>query len=122
VINDYLLEEALMNNSDAVWETFGISETVAGIEVTGFATNLTDKIYEYNKFNTGKLQRIIGFSGTINEEIRRINSEIVDWSSKLNRKFEALWKKYSAMEQTISNLNAQSSALQSAFTNMNGGS
>ncbi|HPJ88716.1 MAG TPA: flagellar filament capping protein FliD [Thermotogota bacterium] len=122
IVNDDLLEEALMNDSESVWELFGISETIAGIEVDGFATKLTDKIYEYNKFNTGKLQRVIGYSGTINEEIRRINSEIVNWSSKLNTKFEALWKKYAAMEQSISSLQEQGNALQQAFTNMNGGS
>jgi flagellar capping protein FliD len=122
VVNETLLESVLRTNSEEVWETFAISDTLAGVNMNGFTTNLTDKIYDYNKFNTGKIQRIIGLNGTITQEKRRINSEIVDWSSRLNLKFEALWAKYSAMEQTISNLNQQSSALQQAFTSMNGGS
>jgi len=121
-INDGLLENALRSNSEAVWETFGISSTIAGTDLKGFATQLSDKIYDYNTFNTGKLQRVIGYNGTISQEVRRINSEIIDWSSRLNRKFEALWAKYSSLEQTISRLQEQGAALQNAFTNMNGGS
>lgn len=120
-INDQLLEKALRSDSEAVWETFGISATVAGTEMKGLATQLSDKIYDYNSFNTGKIQRIIGYNGTISQEVRRINSQIVDWSSRLNRKFEALWAKYSSLEQTISRLQEQGMALQDAFLNLNGG-
>jgi flagellar capping protein FliD len=120
-INDQLLEKALRSDSEAVWETFGISATVAGTEMKGLATQLSDKIYDYNSFNTGKIQRIIGYNGTIAQEVRRINSQIVDWSSRLNRKFEALWAKYSSLEQTISRLQEQGMALQDAFLNLNGG-
>jgi len=120
-INDSLLENALRTDSEAVWETFSISTNIAGTEMNGFATQLTDKIYDYNTFNTGKLQRVIGYNGTIAQEVRRINSEIIDWSSRLNRKFEALWAKYSNLEQTISRLQEQGSALQNAFSNLNGG-
>ena len=120
-INTYMLEDALRTDSEAVWETFGISASVAGTDMKGFATRLSDKIYDYNIFNTGKLQRVIGYNGTISQEVRRINSEIVDWSSRLNRKFEALWAKYSALEQSISRLQEQGTALQNAFLNLNGG-
>lgn len=120
-INEGLLESALRTDSEAVWETFGISTTIAGTEMKGLATQLSDKIYDYNTFNTGKIQRIIGYNGTIAQEVRRINSEIIDWSSRLNRKFEALWAKYSSLEQTISRLQEQGTALQNAFTNLNGG-
>jgi len=120
-INTYLLEDALRTDSEAVWETFGMSTSIAGTDMKGFATRLSDKIYDYNTFNTGKLQRVIGYNGTISQEVRRINSEIVDWSSRLNRKFEALWAKYSALEQSISRLQEQGTALQNAFLSMNGG-
>src|SRR6056297_963137 len=120
-INDQLLENALRSDSEAVWESFGISATIAGTEMKGFATQLSDKIYDYNTFNTGKLERIVGYNGSLSQEIRRINSEIVDWSTRLNRRFEALWAKYSSLEQTLSRLQEQGSALQNAFSNLNGG-
>ena len=120
-INDQLLENALRSDSEAVWESFGISTTIAGTEMKGFATQLSDKIYDYNMFNTGKIQRIVGYNGSLSQEIRRINSEIVDWSTRLNRRFEALWAKYSSLEQTLSRLQEQGAALQNAFANLNGG-
>ncbi len=120
-INESLLESALNSDSEAVWKTFGISTEIAGTQLSGFATKLTDKIYDYNTFNTGKLQRVMGFNGSITQELRTINRRIIDWSSRLNRRFEALWAKYSNMEQTISALQEQGSALQQAFSNLSGG-
>jgi flagellar capping protein FliD len=118
VVNEDLLEEALTKDSEAVWELFGISQTVAGVETDGFVTKLTNKIYDYNQYNTGKLQRIIGYGGTISDEIKDKNAEIVSWSSRLNRKFEALWKKYTALDSTIGKLQQQSAALEKAYSNM----
>ncbi len=120
-VNEQLLENALRSDSEAVWESFGISSTVAGTEMKGFATQLSEKIYDYNTFNTGKLERVMGYNGTISQELRRINSQIVDWSSRLNRKFEALWAKYSNLEQTLGRLQEQGAALQNSFSKLNGG-
>jgi len=121
VIDDTKLQTALEDDVEAVWEMFGASGTIAGTELTGFATELSDKIYDYNKFNTGKLERVIGYNGTISQEVRRINQEIIDWSTKLNRKFEALWRKYSNLEAQMSRIQQQGASLQNAISNLNGG-
>ncbi len=122
MINSSRLQAALADNVEDVWKTFGLSEETGDEEIQGFAVQLSDKLYEYTKYNSGTIDQVAGLNGSIVRELRYVNMQILNWSERLENQYEALWAKFTNMESVVSNLQAQGSALSQAIANLSGGS
>jgi flagellar hook-associated protein 2 len=119
MLDEDTLRAALEDDAEAVWKTFGANESFGDTTIEGFATQLSNKLYDITKYGSGVIAQTAGVSGTINNQLRVINSQIVTWSERLTKRYEALVEKFATMEETISAWQSQSTYITQALENMN---
>jgi len=112
---------ALETDAEAVWKTFGASQEFGDTTVKGFATQLSDKLYDLTKFGNGYIALTAGISGSINSQLRIVNQQIISLSERLSRRYEALVAKFSFMEETIQNWQRQSAYITQALDKTSSG-
>lgn len=105
-LDEEKLRQVVEDDPNRVWEFFG-SEN-------GFATKLDDYLWNLVKFN-GEIDQVAGISGRIEREQRFLATQIANWIERLSRREQELWRKFSAMEEVISQLQAQGSWISQAL-------
>ncbi|MDK2786457.1 MAG: flagellar hook-associated protein 2 [Thermotoga sp.] len=105
-LDEEKLRQVVEDDPNRVWEFFG-SEN-------GFATKLDDYLWNLVKFN-GEIDQVAGISGRIEREQRFLATQIASWIERLSRREQELWRKFSAMEEVISQLQAQGSWISQAL-------
>ncbi|PLV59857.1 flagellar filament capping protein FliD [Thermotoga sp. KOL6] len=109
-VDEEKLREIIEKDPEKVWEFFGGDN--------GFATQLDDYLWELIKFNGG-IDQIAGISGRIEREQRFLATQIADWIERLSRREQELWRKFSAMEDVIAQLQSQGSWIAQALQGNN---
>jgi len=118
VLDETKLRNLLSADMENVWKAFGESSEAGDTSIEGFGTQLSNTIYDWTKYNSGKIDRVAGSNGSIGQELRWINNQIISWSKRLEMKYNALWAKFSKLEENLGKLQAQSSALQAGLANL----
>jgi flagellar hook-associated protein 2 len=109
-INEDKLKEAIQKNAEEVWKLFAYEDD----NNKGIAIKFKDYIWETTKFG-GTIDQISSSTGTIGLEMRDIAKRMTSLIDQLQRKEAYYWQKFSAMEQSISNIQQQGSWIASAF-------
>lgn len=109
-INEDKLKQAIQNNAEEVWKLFAFDDD----DNRGIAIQFKDYIWETTKFG-GTIDQISGTTGTIGLEMRDIAKRMTSLIDQLQRKEAYYWQKFSAMEQSVSQMQAQGSWIASAF-------
>ncbi|SHE28364.1 flagellar hook-associated protein 2 [Marinitoga hydrogenitolerans DSM 16785] len=109
-INEDKLKQAIQNNAEEVWKLFAYEDS----NNKGIAIQFKDYIWETTKFG-GTIDQISGTTGTIGLEMRDIAKRMTSLIDQLQRKEAYYWQKFSAMEQSVSQMQAQGSWIMSAF-------
>ncbi|AJG41520.1 flagellar hook protein FliD [Thermotoga sp. RQ7] len=109
-LDEEKLRQIIEDDPNKVWEFFG-SEN-------GFATKLDDYLWNLVKFN-GEIDQVAGISGRIEREQRFLAMQIASWIERLSKREQELWRKFSAMEEVISQLQTQGSWISQAFQSNN---
>ncbi|PLV56159.1 flagellar filament capping protein FliD [Thermotoga sp. SG1] len=109
-LDEEKLRQVVEDDPNKVWEFFG-SEN-------GFATKFDDYLWNLVKFN-GEIDQVAGISGRIEREQRFLATQIASWIERLSRREQELWRKFSAMEEVISQLQAQGSWISQALQGNN---
>ena len=107
-INEDTLRDAIQNHLDDLWKLFNATEDEDGAD--GLINVLYDKVWNYTKFG-GYIDQIAGISGRLAREIRDVSDQIMVWAMRLQKRYEQLYREFTAMEQAISYLNMQSAWL-----------
>ncbi|KAF2955750.1 flagellar filament capping protein FliD [Marinitoga sp. 38H-ov] len=110
-INEDKLKEAIQNNAEEIWKLFAYEDD----NNKGIAIKFKDYIWETTKFG-GTIDQISSTTGTIGLEMRDIAKRMTSLIDQLQRKEAYYWQKFSAMEQSISNIQQQGSWIASAFS------
>jgi flagellar hook-associated protein 2 len=109
-VDEEKLRQIVEEDPDKVWEFFGGEN--------GFATQLDDYLWELVKFN-GRIDQVAGISGRIEREQRFLATQIASWIERLSKREQELWRKFSAMEEVISQLQSQGSWISQALQGSN---
>ncbi|NUU99690.1 hypothetical protein XO12_06120 [Marinitoga sp. 1154] len=109
-INEDKLKSAIQNNAEEVWKLFAYEDD----NNKGIAIKFKDYIWDTTKFG-GTIDQISGTTGTIGLEMRDIAKRMTSLIDQLQRKEAYYWQKFSAMEQSVSQMQAQGSWITSAF-------
>lgn len=102
------LRDVLREDPQKVWYFFG--------GPNGFAEQVQSYLRELTKFG-GRIDSIAGLSGTITRQMRLLSKELETWLERLQKREAYLWRKFSAMEEVISRMQAQGAWL-AQFTSM----
>ena len=105
-LDEEKLRQIIEDDPNKVWEFFG-SEN-------GFATKLDDCLWNLVKFN-GEIDQVAGISGRIEREQRFLATQIASWIERLSKREQELWRKFSAMEEVISQLQSQGNWISQAL-------
>ncbi|WGS64099.1 flagellar filament capping protein FliD [Marinitoga aeolica] len=109
-INEGKLKEAIQNNAEEVWKLFAYEDD----NNKGIAIQFKDYVWDTTKFG-GTIDQISGTTGTIGTEMRDIAKRMTTLVDQLQRKEAYYWQKFSAMEQSVSQMQSQGSWIASAF-------
>lgn len=110
-VDETKLREALENDPDAVVRMFTTNSTDS--KEKGLAYRIYDSVTEGIKAIKDKA----GYTSTeedtssLGKELRSINLKMADWDTILNKKEDAYYKKFSAMESAISKYQSQLQSL-----------
>jgi len=121
MLDETKFRNALETDAHAVWKTFGASQGFGDTTVKGFATQLSDKLYDITKFGNGYIAQTAGTSGSINSQLRVVNQQIISLSERLSRRYEALVAKFAFMEKTIQTWQSQSAYVTQALEKQSSG-
>lgn len=110
-IDEDKLKQAIQNNAEDVWKLFAYEDD----NNKGIAIQFKDYIWDTTKFG-GTIDQISGTTGTIGSEMRDIAKRMTSLVDQLQRKEAYYWQKFSAMEQSISQMQSQGSWITSAFS------
>ncbi len=121
MLDEPKFRDALETDAEAVWKTFGASQDFGDTTVKGFATQLSDKLYDITKFGNGYIARTAGTSGSINNQLRVVNQQIISLSERLSRRYEALVAKFSFMEKTVQTWQSQGAYITQALEKQSSG-
>jgi len=121
MLDETRFRNALETDAEAVWKTFGASEVFGDTTVKGFATQLSDRLYDITKFGSGYIAQTAGTSGSISNQLRVVNQQIISLSQRLSKRYEALMAKFSFMEKTIQAWQRQSDYITKALEKKSGG-
>ena len=119
-VDEDKLRSALENDPDKVRDTFTADKT-SGDAKDGVMTRLQKTMDKYAK-TTGDKGILVNLAGTeksatsltnnnYKSKIDRLQEQIERWETKLSNKIDYYTKQFSALEQMISDMNSQSSAL-----------
>ncbi|RAP29596.1 hypothetical protein C2W64_03246 [Brevibacillus laterosporus] len=120
-LDEEKLKDALLNDQDKVINLFTSGSGISTGSDEFKSQGLAQRIYSQTNAAMKKIADKAGKTGTTSDnsfiarDIRDLNTRIKDWERKLKDKETSLWKKFSAMEQAINKLNAQSSSILSNF-------
>ncbi len=118
VIDEDALREALAADPDAVKELFANSSTVSsqkGIAVKLYTTTVNGISYLADKAGSDSTTSTVD-SSYIGKQLTKLSDEIDDWETKLDKKEDKYYAKFSSMEQTIYLMNTQTSWLTSMLS------
>ncbi|KAF2957332.1 flagellar hook protein [Thermotoga sp. Ku-13t] len=96
------LRTVLRESPEKVWAFFG--------GTNGFAQQVQSYLRELTKFG-GRIDSIAGISGTITKQMRSLAKQLEDMLERLQKREAYLWSKFSAMEEVVSRMQAQSAWL-----------
>lgn len=96
------LRTVLMESPEKVWAFFG--------DTNGFAQQVQSYLRELTKFG-GRIDSIVGISGTITKQMRSLAKQLESMLERLQKREAYLWSKFSAMEEVVSRMQAQSAWL-----------
>ncbi len=119
-VDETKLRSALENDPDKVRDTFTADKT-SGAQKDGVMTRFQKTMDKYAK-TTGDKGILVNLAGTeksatsltnnnYKSRIDRLQEQIERWEEKLSNKIDYYTKQFSALEQMISDMNSQSSAL-----------
>ncbi|AEX86389.1 hypothetical protein XO10_09925 [Marinitoga sp. 1135] len=109
-IDEDKLKAAIQDNAEEVWKLFAYEDD----NNKGIAIQFKDYVWDTTKFG-GTIDQISGTTGTIGLEMRDIAKRMVSLVDQLQRKEAYYWQKFSAMEQSVSQMQSQGSWILGAF-------
>jgi Flagellar capping protein len=108
LVDDKVLSDAVAKNLDSV-----VSLLAGNGEKKGIIEKFQDYLGSMTNTSTGMLQ---GRNESINNSIKRINSQIESMEMRLTQRQKVLESQFSAMEILVGNLNSQSAYLNQQMT------
>jgi len=111
VIDEDALREALTADPDAVKKLFTNSSTVSsqqGIAAKLYKTTVSGISYLADKAGSDSSTSTFD-SSYIGKQLTKLSDEIEDWETKMDKKEDKYYSKFSSMEQTIYLMNTQTS-------------
>ncbi|HCZ06947.1 MAG: flagellar hook-associated protein 2 [Thermotogota bacterium] len=115
-VDEDRLRTAVQEHLEDVMKLFTATESVDGTD--GLAVSLDTMLYEYTKFG-GYIDNVAGINGRLQRELTMISERIVELAQRLQKEYETLYRKFTAMEQAVSYFNAQSAWLAQALSSRN---
>ncbi|WP_167849038.1 flagellar filament capping protein FliD [Geotoga petraea] len=109
-VNESELTEALENNPEDVYKLFANNTSYEIGNNTkynfGIVSEMKDYLWQTTKFG-GFIDNVSGTSGTLGRQMRDLSKRMVNMMDQLQRKELMYYRKFSAMEQSISRMQAQ---------------
>ncbi len=112
-LDEDTLDAALAANPDDVMRLF--QNTATGTQ-EGIAQRMNDMINQYIQFG-GIIESVITTGGSIDQEQEYLQNQIDTLNEQLQAKEIAYWQKFTAMEEALANLQAQSAWLSNQTSN-----
>lgn len=113
-LDETKLREALRSNPDMVYQMFTADSASGNVDEMGLARRMNKLITDYTTDNVANTQYYA------NMNIARAKERYVDMVNAMYTKEEQLWKRFTALETAMSNLNSQNTWLQQQLSSING--
>jgi len=113
-VNEDTLRSAVREHLQDVAKLFTATESNDGAD--GLVTTLDSMLYEYTKFG-GYIDNVAGINGRLQRELTLVSERVVEMAQRLQKEYETLYRKFTAMEQAVSYFNAQSAWLAQTLSN-----
>ncbi|NEW08838.1 flagellar filament capping protein FliD [Paenibacillus sp. SYP-B3998] len=116
-INDTKLREAISQNGTKVMDLFTKVSTATDVNTKFNESGLAQRLYSQLETSITKLTDKAGSAlyltdnSTIGKDLKRMNTDISKWNTRLKDMEDGYWKKFAAMESAMNKANSQSSWL-----------